>query len=286
MKILSLIGARPQFIKEAVIHAELKKRNISEIIVHYGQHYDVNMSGVFFRTLDIRQPDFNLGIGSGHHGEMTGKIMIEVEKLSIEIKPDVILVYGDTNTTLAGALVAAKLKIQLAHVEAGIRMFPKEMPEEINRVVVDRISNSLFCPSLHTVENLKKEGIIDNVHLVGDVMFDLYLKMKKNFRFDLFENLKLEKDQYILLTMHRDYNVDDPRKLEKLLRAIGDMGNEIKVVFPIHPRTKKRIEEFNLEKYIQPLTIIPPCDYLNLMGLVKNSYKVVTAAVYFILYHS
>lgn len=166
MKILSLVGARPQFIKEAVIYQELKNTNVQEILVHSGQHYDFNMSDVFFEVLEIKRPEYFLNIGSGTHGEMTGKIMIEFEKVVLKEKPDVILVYGDTNTTLAGALVGAKLKIPVAHIEAGIRQEPKDMPEEINRVLTDHVSKYLFCPTQVSVENLKRENITNGVYLL------------------------------------------------------------------------------------------------------------------------
>ena len=237
MKVLSLVGARPQFIKEAVLHKEFKKSGVHEIIVHSGQHYDVNMSDIFFKTLEIKKPDYFLNVKSSLHGEMTGQIMIEFERVLLKEKPDVVLVYGDTNTTLAGALVAAKLKIPLAHIEAGIRMEPKTMPEEINRVLTDRISDYLFCPSELAVQNLKKEGIAKAVHFVGDVMYDLFLKMKPLFKYDLLAKYNLEENEYIITTIHRDYNVDDPVKLEKILKQLSEVANQRKVVLPLHPRT-------------------------------------------------
>ncbi|MDK2886823.1 MAG: UDP-GlcNAc3NAcA epimerase [Thermosipho sp. (in: thermotogales)] len=277
MKIISLVGARPQFIKEAVIHREIKKHeNINEILVHSGQHYDFNMSDIFFKELEIRRPDYFLSVGSGLHGEMTGKIMIEFEKVVLKEKPDVILVYGDTNTTLAGAIVAAKLKIPVAHIEAGIRQNPKDMPEEINRVLTDHVSNYLFCPSMLAVENLEKEGITSGVYFVGDVMYDLYLMLQNKFKYDLYKKLNLEENEYILVTLHRDFNVDNKEKLEKILLELNKISKEKKIVFPIHPRTRKRISEFSLEKYLENFTVIKPIDYLNLMGLVKKSWKVIT----------
>lgn len=277
MKIISLVGARPQFIKEAVIHREIKKhKNIREILVHSGQHYDFNMSDIFFEELEIRKPDYFLNVGSGPHGEMTGKIMIEFEKVVINEKPDVILVYGDTNTTLAGAIVAAKLKIPVAHVEAGIRQNPKDMPEEINRVLTDHVSNYLFCPSNLAVKNLEKEGISIGVYFVGDIMYDLYLLMEDKFKYDVFKSLKLRENEYILLTLHRDFNVDNNEKLEKILTELNKISKEKRIVFPIHPRTRKRINEFNLEKYLENLIVIEPIDYLNLIGLVKMAWKVIT----------
>lgn len=277
MKIISLIGARPQFIKEAVVNSEFKKRkNVKEIIVNSGQHYDFNMADIFFDVLNISKPDYNLNIGSGNHGEMTGKIMIEFEKIVLKEAPNAIIVYGDTNTTLAGAIVSSKLKIPIYHIEAGIRMFPKNMPEEINRVLTDRISDKLFCPSNLAVENLKKEGIINGVYFTGDVMFDLFLKMEKDFRYDFFKNLNLKEKEYVLLTLHRDYNVDNEDRLFQILQNISKIKERVKVVFPIHPRTKKMINKFGLEKFLEDIIVTEPTDYLNLMGLVKMSKKVIS----------
>ena len=276
MKVVSLIGARPQFIKEAVLNKEFKKRGIEEIIVNSGQHYDYNMADIFFETLGIGSPDYNLEVGSGLHGEMTAKIMTEFEKLMLDIKPDVILVYGDTNTTLAGALVGAKLKIDVAHVEAGIRMLPKDMPEEINRVLTDRISTYLFCPTKGSVENLKKEGITEGVYFTGDVTYDLYLQMKDKFDYSLYEKLDLEEGEYSVVTVHRDYNVDDEEKLKKILGSLNEVSKESRIVFPMHPRTKKMIEKFKLESMIEGLDILEPIDYLSLMGLIEKCKNVIT----------
>ncbi|TGG88021.1 non-hydrolyzing UDP-N-acetylglucosamine 2-epimerase [Geotoga petraea] len=276
MKIISLIGARPQFVKEAIIHEQINKTEIEEIIVHSGQHYDVNMSDIFFQTFNIKKPDYNMNIGSGSHGEMTGKIMIEFEKIVQKEKPDMVLVYGDTNTTLAGAIVASKLKIPVAHIEAGIRQEPKDMPEEINRVLTDKISNLMFCASETSVENLKKENQTKGVHFTGDVMYDLYKKLENKFLYEKYEEFNLKKDNYILMTMHRDFNVDKKEKLEKISKQIEKISKETQIIFPIHPRTKKRIKEFGLEKHYEKVKTIEPLDYLNLMGLVKNSKKVVT----------
>lgn len=202
--------------------------------------------------------------------------MMEFEKVVMKEKPDLILVYGDTNTTLAGAIVGAKLKIPVAHIEAGIRQKPKDMPEEINRVLTDHISTYLFCPTKIAVENLEKENIIDGVYFVGDVMYDLYLLMEERFRYDVYEELKLRENEYILLTLHRDFNVDRKEKLEKILKELNKISKEKKIVFPIHPRTRKRISEFSLKKYLKNLIVIDPIDYLNLMGLVKKSWKIIT----------
>jgi UDP-N-acetylglucosamine 2-epimerase (non-hydrolysing) len=276
MKVVSLVGARPQYIKEAVLNKAFKKADIEEIIVNSGQHYDYNMSDIFFEKLGIKSPEYNLKVGSGLHGEMTAKIMIEFEKLMIDIKPDVVLVYGDTNTTLAGAIVATKLKIPLAHVEAGVRMLPKDMPEEINRTLTDRISNYLFCPSELTVENLKREGITEGVYFTGDVTYDLFLDFKKDFDYSLFKKMKLEDGKFILVTLHRDYNVDDRERFEKILKELDKLSKDFRIVFPIHPRSRKRIEEFGFEKYIKGIELLEPIDYLSLMGLLQHCKSVIT----------
>jgi UDP-N-acetylglucosamine 2-epimerase (non-hydrolysing) len=276
MTVLSLVGARPQIIKEAVLNKEFQKAGIKEILVHSGQHYDYNMSDVFFKVLDIRQPDYNLNVGSGTHAEMTARIMIEFEKVLVKEKPDIVLVYGDTNTTLAGSLVGAKLKIPVAHVEAGLRQKPKDMPEEINRIVTDHVSSLLFCPSQLAVENLKKEGIIQGVHFVGDVMYELFLKMKPYFTYELIEQLGLKENSYIVCTIHRDFNTDVKESLETIFKELSEIAREMKVVFPIHPRTRKKITEFGLYDYARNLTLIDPVDYLAMMGLVEKSLCVIT----------
>jgi len=276
MKLISLIGARPQIIKEAILNKEFEKKGIKEILVHSGQHYDFNMSDVFFKVLNIRKADYNLGVGSATHAQMTAKTMIEFEKVVLKEHPDIILVYGDTNTTLAGAIVGAKLKIPVAHVEAGIRQEPKDMPEEINRVLTDRISKYLFCPSELAVNNLKKEGITEGVYFTGDIMYDLFLKMKPYFKEDIIDKLNLEENKYIVTTIHRDFNTDSKEKLESILKELDKITKEIKVVFPIHPRTKKRIDEFNLNKYTKDILLIEPLDYLSMMGLIQKSILVIT----------
>jgi UDP-N-acetylglucosamine 2-epimerase (non-hydrolysing) len=276
MKVVSLVGARPQFIKEAVLNKEFKKQDVEEIIVNSGQHYDYNMADIFFEKLGVTKPKYNLEVGSGRHGEMTAKIMTKFEELLFEIEPDVVLVYGDTNTTVAGALVATKMKIPLAHVEAGVRMLPKDMPEEINRVITDHVSNFLFCPSKRTVENLRKENITEGVYFTGDVTYDLYLQMKDTFDYSLYEKLDLEEGKFAVVTIHRDYNVDDKVKCEKIFKALAKIAKEKRVVFPMHPRTKKRVEEFGLEEYVKDLDVLEPIGYLELMGLIQKCDYVIT----------
>lgn len=276
MKVLSLVGARPQFIKEAVLQKELQKLGIKEVLVHSGQHYDKEMSLVFFNLLKIRKPDYNLRIGSGTHAEMTGKIMIAFEKIVSIEKPDIIIVFGDTDTTLAGALVGSKMGIRIAHVEAGIRMLPKDMPEEINRIIVDRVSSYLFCPSSIGVENLKKEGIKENVFFVGDIMYDLFLNTQKHISYQIFNQLSLTADNFVVTTIHRNYNVDDKKILKEILENLCKINKIKRIVFSLHPRTKKRIKEFHLQHLLKDLITLSPIDYFNMMGLIEKSFSVIT----------
>ena len=276
MKVISLVGARPQFIKEAVIQKEWRKHRIQEVLVHSGQHYGKEMSDTFFRSLNISKTHYNLHVGSGTHAEMTGKIMIGFEKIVGMEKPDVVIVFGDTNTTLAGALVSRKLKIKVAHIEAGVRTNTTDMPEEINRIIVDRISSFLFCPSKLALENLKKEGVGDHAYFVGDTMLDLFLKTQRHFSYSEFEKNLLEENNFILATIHRDYNVDNPDVLKKILESLLKINKRKKIVFSIHPRTKKRIREFSFEKYLKHIIVIPPLDYLSAMGLLKKAEFVIT----------
>lgn len=277
MKILSVVGARPQFIKEAIVGESLRHAGISEILVNTGQHYDANMSEVFFDGLSIKAPDYNLGIGSGSHAVQTGTAMIRLEEVMLKEKPDLVLVYGDTNATLAGALVAAKLKIPVAHVEAGLRQRPKDMPEEINRVVTDHVSSFLFCPTNMAVENLAGEGISKGVYFVGDVMYDLFLKMKAQL--DVPSSLKrfgLEEKRYILATVHRDFNTDNPVRLKAILSALDEIAHETSVILPLHPRTRKAISATRLEGLIQRLQVVEPLSYHDMMSLLVGSKKVIT----------
>ena len=241
MKILTVVGARPQFIKLAPLSKILRGNGVDEIIIHTGQHYDENMNNLFFKELEIPEPDYNLGIGSGNHGEQTGKMLIEIEKIMLKENPDLVIVYGDTNSTLAGALAASKLHIKLAHVEAGLRSFNKRMPEEINRVLTDHVSDILFCPTQTAVENLKNEGITKGVYLVGDVMFDALVHFSKisDMKSNILERLNIKPKEYYLATIHRAENTDNYERLKNILTAFSKMNET--VVFPIHPRTRKMI---------------------------------------------
>jgi len=279
-KVVSLVGARPQFIKEAVIGAEVRRQNAwNHILVHSGQHYDANMSDIFFTELDMKQPDYFLGVGSGLHGRQTAEVLTKFEELLLNEKPDLVLVYGDTNTTVAGALAASKLKIPVAHVEAGIRQNPKDMPEEINRVLTDHISKYLFCCSDLAAKNLEREGITEGVFVVGDVMYDLYLKMKPRFTpKETREQYGLEEGRYIIATLHRDFNVDYPDSLRNILEGLVQVKKEtgLEILLPLHPRTRKRLSEFRLQRLIENLKTTEPIGYLDLMSLTQGCAAVVT----------
>ena len=241
MKIVSVIGARPQFVKAAPVGRALREAGHAEFLVHTGQHYDANMSDLFFEELDIPRPDANLQVGSGSHGAQTGAMLAGVEEIVAAERPDLVLVYGDTNSTLAGALAAAKLRVPVAHVEAGLRSFNRAMPEENNRVVADHLSDVLLCPSRTAVDNLRAEGITRGVHLVGDVMYDAVLRFaaRARTRSDVLARLGLEPRGYLLATVHRAENADDPARLAEILSAFGELGET--VIFPVHPRTRVRL---------------------------------------------
>lgn len=277
MKIFTVIGARPQFIKEAAIQNVLKEySNIKEIVVHTGQHYDKNMSGIFFDLLNMKVPDYNLGIKASKHGEMTGKMLVELEKLMIKEKPDVVLLHGDTNSTLAGAISASKLKIPIAHVEAGVRQAVIDMPEEINRVLTDRISTILFSPSQDGLMNLEAENNKGKKYFVGNIMYDIFKMMKPKFNYTLFNQLHLKEGEFVVITLHRDFNVDKKDKLQEILEQFEMLAKEKTLVFPMHPRTQKRIKEFKLEYLLENIKILPPINYLELMGLAIKCDYIIT----------
>lgn len=276
MKIVSIVGARPQFIKCAPLSQELRKEH-EEILIHTGQHYDTKMSHIFFNELGIPKPDYNLGIGSGTNGEQTGKMLIKIETVLIEQKPDIVIVYGDTNSTLAGSLAASKLNIKIAHVEAGLRSFDRIMPEEINRVLTDHMSNILFCPTENAITNLKKEGITENVYNVGDVMTDAlqYNKLIADEKSKILENLNLSSKEYIVTTIHRPSNTDNFEKLSSVVNALCNLNK--KIVFPVHPRTKKYLKKYDLwDTLYQNVKIIEPLGYIDMLHLMSHSEKILT----------
>jgi len=277
LKILTIIGARPQFIKAAAV-SRLLRDEADEIILHTGQHYDENLSKVFFDELDIPTPQYNLGVGSGTHGVQTGEMLAKIEAVLIDTQPDWVIVYGDTNSTLAGALAAAKLHIKVAHIEAGLRSYNRLMPEEINRVLTDHISDFLFCPSNVAVENLANEGITEKVVIVGDVMANSlsYAAEKAEKQSGILEILGLEPGQYYLATVHRAENTDDPLRLENILDALTSLDK--KVVFPIHPRTKQAVENFRFQGYLSApnIELIDPLGYLDMVRLEASARKILT----------
>lgn len=272
-KVVTVVGARPQFIKTAVLSPHLREK-FNEIIIHTGQHYDKEMSDIFFDELSIPKPDYNLGIRSLKQGEQTSKMLVGIERILIKVKPRLVIVHGDTNSTLAGALAAAKLKIPVAHVEAGLRSFNRSMPEEINRVITDHISEVLFCPTKTAALNLKNEGIVKGVYLVGDVMYDsmcCYLPQARS-KSEILSNLMLERRRYYLLTIHRASNTLDLEKLNKILSLIDN--SDLPVIFPIHPRTKNFLG--NSFKPKNALIIISPVSYLDMLVLEENAKAIFT----------
>lgn len=274
IKIVTIIGARPQFIKAAALSREIAKHNdIQEIIIHTGQHFDANMSDIFFEEMDIPKPHYNLNINSLSHGAMTGQMLEKIEAILLKEKPDWVLVYGDTNSTIAGALAARKLHIKVAHVEAGLRSYNMAMPEEINRILTDRISDLLFCPTETAINNLKKEGFDTfNCKVVksGDVMQDaaIYYSQKEQK-----PNIDLP-DRFILATIHRAENTDDPVRLQNIMEALNDIARETPVILPLHPRTAKIIQ--NSKFKIQNLKIIEPVGYLEMVYMLNRCKLVMT----------
>ena len=278
MKIATILGARPQFIKASVVSSALEEAGINEIIIHTGQHFDRIMSDIFFQDLDLPQPDYNLNINSLNHGAMTGRMMERIEELLLQEKPDWVCVYGDTNSTIAGALVGAKLHLPVAHVEAGLRSYNRKMPEEINRVVTDRISQLLFAPTPVAVKCLQKEGVFAGVHLVGDVMMDAVLKYqaRANNESNILEKYQLNYECFYLATIHRPSNTDDRCRLRAILESLTQM--DFPVVFPVHPRTLIKIKEMELSQYLAANSIqaITPVSYLDMLMLVSYCRAVIT----------
>lgn len=281
LNIITIIGARPQFIKAATVSRVINTRNdISEKIIHTGQHYDGNMSDIFFDELNIPTPDYNLGIGGNLHGQMTGQQLEKIEEILLQEKPDRVLVYGDTNSTLAGALAAVKLNIPVAHIEAGLRSFNKKMPEEINRVITDHIADLLFSPTETAVANLINEGIDqEQIILSGDVMYDaaLYYADKAESKIETIEQLSIG-SHYVLVTLHRAENTDSRNRLEAIVNGLAELAaNKYSVVLPLHPRTRKKLCEYGLwEKLCRSIRIIDPVGYLEMVLLEKNASLIIT----------
>lgn len=288
MKIVTIVGARPQFVKAAVLSRLIRSSEwndkFTEILVHTGQHYDQNMSEVFFTDMEIPRPDYNLNIGSGTHGKMTGQMLIKIEEVLLKEKPDIVLVYGDTNSTLAGALAASKLHIPVSHVEAGLRSFWKYMPEEQNRILTDHISDYLFCPTKTAVHNLEKEGVTKGVYNVGDIMLDANLfyqqklQKEKEQGINKYENIKglgteTIQNDFILATVHRAENTDNPEKLKNIIDAFNSINTNI--ILPLHPRTRKILAEngFQLESHIK---VIDPVGYFEMLELELKCKCVIT----------
>ena len=274
MKVVSIVGARPQFIKAAPVSRELRKQH-TEVLVHTGQHYDANMSAVFFNELDMPAPDYNLGVGSGSHGVQTGEMLARIEQVLVSEQPDWVLIYGDTNSTLAGALAAVKLHIKVAHVEAGLRSFNRAMPEEINRVVADHVSDLLLCPSQTAVDNLTSEGITRGVYLVGDVMADVlaFAAERAWGRSDVLTRLGLTERGYVLATVHRAENTDDAACLLSILAAFDAL--EEPVIFPVHPRTRKVIEALDYVP-VSLVRLVEPVGYLDMVMLERSARMILT----------
>ncbi|MBU2467906.1 MAG: UDP-N-acetylglucosamine 2-epimerase (non-hydrolyzing) [Proteobacteria bacterium] len=277
-KIVTVVGARPQFIKAFPVCKALAHTGIEEFLVHTGQHYDAVMSQVFFSELKLPEPDLNLGVGSGPPGWQTSQMLTGLEKVLTEQRPDLVLVYGDTNSTLAGSLAALKMQLPLAHVEAGLRSFNRSMPEEHNRVLTDHAADLLFCPTPTAVDNLANEGITEGVHLVGDTMLDAVLAFVEQLgdASRLASGLGLEPEAYAVCTLHRPYNVDDPEVFRDILQAIGT--SPLPVVFPVHPRTRARLEALGQDysKRQPSLILTEPLGYLDMLALVRGSRLVLT----------
>lgn len=280
-KLVTIVGARPQFIKAAAISrkvTEERKYRLEEILVHTGQHHDDNMSKVFFDDLDIAKPKYNLGISGGEHGAMTGRMLEAIEKVLMLERPDWLLIYGDTNSTLAGALAAAKLHIPIAHVEAGLRSFNNAMPEEINRIIADRVSEFLFCPTDTAVANLKAENRIEGVYNVGDVMFDvaLFYAERSKANSTVLARLGVMPKKYILATCHRAENTNSRDRLAAILIDMAKLASEMPVILPLHPRTAMAVDKFGLNDLLIPLTLTEPLSFLDMVALERNAIAILT----------
>lgn len=279
-KVLTVVGARPQFIKASAVSREMLRYpgRIEEVMVHTGQHYDENMSQVFFDELNIPAPRYNLEVCGAGHGEMTGRMLEGIERILLDERPDWVLVYGDTNSTLAGALAAAKLHIPVAHVEAGLRSFNRRMPEEINRILADQVSTLLLCPTAVAVKHLQREGLERGVHNIGDVMFDVALHYRERARAtsNILDVLGLIDTDFVLATCHRAENTDDPERLDQILRALEHVATDIPVVLPLHPRTRKVIHDQGLGHRIESLCNLMPLSFMDMVALEQAAKAIIT----------
>ena len=275
--IIVVVGARPNFMKMAPLYSELKKRNLNALLVHTGQHYDQNMSNIFFEELGMPKPDIYLGVGSETHAKQTAKIMIDFEQVCVDYKPQRVIVAGDVNSTIACALVATKLNIPVDHVEAGLRSFDNTMPEEINRILTDRISSLLFTPSKDANTNLINEGINpDSIKLTGNIMIDSLVSNLEKINGKILKKLNIKEKQYALVTLHRPSNVDKRDILEGIISALNRISEKIPVVFPLHPRTKNKMKEFKIESNNTGIIFTEPLGYLDFLSLTKNAKLVLT----------
>jgi UDP-GlcNAc3NAcA epimerase len=275
MKIVSIVGARPEFIQAAPVSRALRRRRHQEILVHTGQHYDYRMSRVFFEHLQLPEPDLNLEVGSGGHGEQTGDMLISMERALLEVQPDLVIIRGDTNSTLVGALAASKLHIPLVHIEAGERSYNKRMPEEINRLVADRLSDLLFCVTQTAVQHLAEEGIVNGVYYSGDVMLDVLLQSLPVARAQstILSRVGLPAGYYLLATVHRAYNTDDPGNLRRIVSAFNAIREPI--VFPVHPRTRAALDRLGMN-FAPHVLAIEPVGYLDMLMLESNARAILT----------
>ncbi|KKH40465.1 non-hydrolyzing UDP-N-acetylglucosamine 2-epimerase [Methanosarcina mazei] len=276
MKIASVVGVRPQFVKASVVSRELRKKH-EEILIHTGQHYDYEMNKIFFEELCIPEPDYYLGVGSGSHGFQTGEMLRKIEEIFLREKPDLVLTYGDTNSTLAGALAASKLGIKSAHVEAGLRSFDRSMPEEINRILTDHCSDLLFCPTQNAVNNLKREGITENVFLTGDVMVDslLFNKEIAEAKSSILNDLEIKSKDYFVATIHRASNTDNKGNLQNIIEAFQELDSNI--IFPVHPRTEKLLKNYGLyDRLNSSVTLIEPLGFFDFIKLMSHAKVILT----------
>jgi UDP-GlcNAc3NAcA epimerase len=280
-KIVTVVGARPQFIKAAVISRVIRNEHagaLEEILIHTGQHYDHNMSQVFFDELDIPLPNYNLDISGGNHGAMTGKMLEAIETVLLDEKPDWVLVYGDTNSTLAGALAAVKLHIPVAHVEAGLRSFNLNMPEEVNRILTDRVSSLLFCPTKAAVDNLKSEGVVSGVSNVGDVMYDVAMYYKDHCAKNggILKLIGVMPGEFALATCHRAENTDDPQRLRNICQGLSDVAEQMDVIFPLHPRTRRLLLDQALMPLLGRVRLVDPLSFMEMLTLEQSARVVIT----------